>query len=89
MAKNVGDTLRDSVAQVLREAAEGTTRPEPRRTGRLSGMRGVAVGAGLAALVPVAARAARGPLKRKLAKGAVKHVAKKPARAVRDLSSKG
>ena len=47
------------------------------------------MGAGLAALAPVAARAAGGPLKRRLAKGAVKHVAKKPARAVRDLSSKG
>jgi hypothetical protein len=78
--------LGESLAEILRE---GTRREEERRRDRLSRLRGMAVGAGLAALAPLAARAASGRVKRRLAKAAVKHAAKGPARAVRNMASRG
>ena len=69
MAKNVGDTLRDSVNQVVQQAARSVTSDERRRSARRSGMRGVALGAGLVAL-PLAAKAASGPIMPRVAVGA-------------------
>ena len=71
MAKNVGDKVRDAVTQVVRDATQnlgsgGTSKSN----GPLFGMRGVAEGAGLAALVPLATKGASKAVKRLAAGGA-------------------
>jgi uncharacterized membrane protein len=57
MAKDIGDTMRQALGQVVREAAEniGNVTPQ-KKSSPLSGARGVAAGAGLAALAPLAKR---------------------------------
>jgi uncharacterized membrane protein len=57
MAKDIGDTMRQALGQVVREAAEniGNSTPQ-KKSSPLSGARGVAAGAGLAALAPLAKR---------------------------------
>jgi uncharacterized membrane protein len=55
MAKDIGDTVRDALGQVLREAVKNVGNSEPRKkSSPLSGARGVVAGAGLAALAPLA-----------------------------------
>jgi uncharacterized membrane protein len=55
MAKDIGDTVRDALGQVVREAAQNIGNATPhRKSSPLSGARGVAAGAGLAALAPLA-----------------------------------
>jgi uncharacterized membrane protein len=57
MAKDMSDTVRDALAQVVREAVKNVGNAEPPKKGNpLSGARGVAAGAGLAALAPLAKR---------------------------------
>ena len=58
MAKDVSETVRDALASVAREALKnaGSVTPGKKKSGPLSGAKGVAVGAGLAALAPLAAR---------------------------------
>src|SRR5688500_11169027 len=56
MAKDMSDTVRDALAQVVREAvknAGGSSQPQ-KKSSPLSGARGVAAGAGVAALAPLA-----------------------------------
>jgi uncharacterized membrane protein len=96
MAKDVGDMLRDTLNQAVRDAAQsfgdaaqnlgdGGKRGS---NGALSGMRGVAAGAVLAALAPVATKGAGKALKRRLAGSAAKKVVGKPAEAVSGATSK-
>jgi len=62
MAKDLGEMMRDAVGQVAREAVSsiGDGGSKKRSSGgALGGMRGVAAGAGLAALVPLAAKGAK------------------------------
>jgi hypothetical protein len=70
MAKELGDVVRDAVGQVAREAVQsiGDGGGKKRSGGPLSGMRGVAAGAGLAALAPVVAKGAK-PVRRLLSNG--------------------
>jgi uncharacterized membrane protein len=57
MAKDIGDTVRDAVGRVVRDAVQNMGDATPsRKSNRLSGARGVAAGAGLAALAPLAKR---------------------------------
>jgi uncharacterized membrane protein len=56
MAKDLGETVRDTLGQVVREAVSnvgGNSRPQ-KKSSPLSGARGVAAGAGLAAMAPLA-----------------------------------
>ena len=89
MAKNDGAALSAFIAEVLREAnGEPSPKEKQRRRPRLSGMRGVVVGAGLLAAVQIGAKATGGSkFKRKLAKAAFKHAAKKPVKAMRGMAS--
>jgi uncharacterized membrane protein len=70
MAKDLGEVVRDAVGQVAREAAQSISDGGRSNTsgGRLSGMKGVAAGAGLAAMVPVVAKGAK-PVRRLLSNG--------------------
>ena len=56
MAKDMSDTVRDALGQVVREAVKnvGSSSQPQKRSSPLSGARGVAAGAGLAALAPLA-----------------------------------
>ena len=57
MAKDMSDTVRDALAQVVREAVKNVSNTEsPKKGNPLSGARGVAAGAGLAAVAPLAKR---------------------------------
>jgi uncharacterized membrane protein len=57
MAKDMSDTVRDALGQVVREAVNSVGNSQSQKNGSpLSGMRGVAAGAGLAALAPLAKR---------------------------------
>jgi uncharacterized membrane protein len=90
MAKDVGDMVRDSLSQVVHDAANSFTNGNKGKSsnGALSGMRGVAAGAGLAALAPIAAKGAGKAVKRRLATGGAKSVVKKPGEALGDATSK-
>jgi uncharacterized membrane protein len=81
--------LRDTLNQAVRDAAQTLGDGSKRGSnGALSGMRGVAAGAGLAALAPLATKGAGRALKRRLATSGAKNAAKKPAKAVSDATSK-
>jgi uncharacterized membrane protein len=55
MAKDMSDTVRDALAQVVREAVKNVGTTQPSKNGsHFTGARGVAAGAGLAALAPLA-----------------------------------
>jgi uncharacterized membrane protein len=56
MAKDMSDTVRDALGQVVREAVKnvGSSSQPQKKSSPLSGARGVAAGAGLAALAPLA-----------------------------------
>ena len=90
MAKDVGDIVRDSLSNVVRDAAQSFADGNKGKSsnGALSGMRGVAAGAGLAALAPLAAKGAGKTLKRRIATGTAKSAVKKPGKALSDASSK-
>ena len=80
MAKDFTDTLRDTVGQVVRDATQSGGRGKS--PGPLSGGRGVAAGAGLAAVAPLAAKGVTKLAKGRLAKAAAKNAVKKPGGAV-------
>jgi uncharacterized membrane protein len=90
MAKDVGDIVRDSLSQVVRDATQSFANGNKGKSsnGALSGMRGVAAGAGLAALAPLAAKGAGKAVKNRLATGAAKSAVKKPGDALSDATSK-
>jgi uncharacterized membrane protein len=90
MARDVADIVRDTISQVVHEAGQsfGDGNKAKSSNGALSGMKGVAAGAGLAALAPVAAKQGGKVIRRRLAGGTAKSVAKKPARAVQGAASK-
>jgi uncharacterized membrane protein len=90
MAKDVGDIVRDSLSNVVRDAAQSFADGNKGKSsnGALSGMRGVAAGAGLAALAPLAAKGAGKTLKRRIATGTAKSAVKKPGKALSDAGSK-
>src|SRR4051794_24627706 len=56
MAKDVSDTVRDVLGKAVREAVKnvGDTTPAKKSSGRFSGAKGIAAGAGLAAAAPLA-----------------------------------
>jgi uncharacterized membrane protein len=55
MAKDMSDTVRDALGQVVREAVKNVGSPQPqKKSSPFSGARGLAAGAGLAALAPLA-----------------------------------
>ena len=56
MAKDLGDTVRDALGQVVKDAVSniGNAAPTSKKSSPLSGAKGVAAGAGLAALAPLA-----------------------------------
>jgi uncharacterized membrane protein len=84
MAKDVSDIVRDTVTRVVRDASDNFgSGGKQKSDGALSGMKGVAAGAGLAALAPLAAKGAGSAVRRRMAKGAVKNAAKKPAAAMK------
>jgi uncharacterized membrane protein len=58
MAKDMSDTVREALSQVVSEAVKnlGNASPPQKKSSPLSGARGVAAGAGLAALAPLAKR---------------------------------
>ena len=59
MAKDVSDTVREALGQVVREAVKNVGNASPptkKKSSPLSGVRGVAAGAGLAAMAPLAKR---------------------------------
>jgi uncharacterized membrane protein len=85
MAKDVGDKVRDAVTQVVRDATQNLgSGGKSKSNGPLSGMRGVAAGAGLAALAPLATKGGVKAVKRRLAAGG----AKKPGEVLSDATSK-
>jgi uncharacterized membrane protein len=98
MAKDVGDMLRDTLNQAVRDAAQSFgdvtqnlgdgNKRERGSNGALSGMKGVAAGAALAALAPLATKGAGRAIKRRIVAGGAKRVAKKPGKAVTDAASK-
>jgi uncharacterized membrane protein len=87
MAKDLSDTLRDTLTQVVRDATQNG-RGRGSSDGLLSGGRGVAAGAGLAAVAPLAAKGVGKLAKRRLAGAAAKDAIKKPGAAVNDVTSK-
>jgi uncharacterized membrane protein len=90
MAKDLGDTLRDGFGQVVKEVAQGMGdgKSKPKSSGGgLSGMKGVAAGAGLASLAPLAVKSA-GPLKRMIAGKAGGQGAKSAKDALSDAGTK-
>jgi uncharacterized membrane protein len=57
MAKDMSDTVRDALGHVVRDAVKNVGSAQPQKNGSpLSGARGVAAGAGLAILAPLAKR---------------------------------
>jgi uncharacterized membrane protein len=56
MARDVSDTVRDALGGVVREAIKnaGDVRPGKKKSGSLSGVKGIAAGMGLAAAAPLA-----------------------------------
>jgi uncharacterized membrane protein len=90
MAKDVGDIVRDSLSQVVHDATQSFANGNRGKSsnGALSGMRGIAAGAGLAALAPLAAKGAGKAVKSRLASGAAKSAVKKPGEALSDATSK-
>jgi len=75
MAKDMADVVRDTVNDVVRDAAKNLKLDGGKRKpskGALSGMGGVAAGAGLAALAPLAAKRAGQAARRRLTGGAAK-----------------
>lgn len=97
MAKDITDVMRDTLNQLVRDATKniGVNGKGRSSGGPLSGVGGMAAGAGLAALAPVAAKAAGQAAKRRLvtggakgAAGAGKGAVKKPGGAVAGATSK-
>jgi uncharacterized membrane protein len=90
MAKDVGDIVRDSLSQVVRDASQSFTDGNKGKSsnGALSGMRGLAAGAGLAALAPLAAKGAGKAVKSRLVSGGAKNAVKKPGKTISDATSK-
>jgi uncharacterized membrane protein len=71
MAKDLGDTLRDGLSQAVKEVAHSVGDSSSKKSkpgGTLGGMKGVAAGAGLAALGSAAVKGAK-PVKRMLQGG--------------------
>ena len=58
MARDVSDTVRDALGNVVREALKniGDVKPTKNKSGPLSGAKGIAAGMGLAAAAPLAAK---------------------------------
>ena len=97
MARDLTDMLRNTAGGMARDAlktvgngrSKSRWNPLPsRKQSPLSGAKGVAAGAGLAALAPLATKGAGRLLKRRLAASGAEKVAKKPAEAVTGATSK-
>ena len=104
MAKDVSDTLRDALGHVVRDAVKNMSGASPQKSkgGPMSGAKGVAAGAGLAAVAPLLAKkgvdAVRGgnglptpklptPKAGKLAGTAVSRAGDKAGSQLKDLAS--
>ena len=89
MAKDVTDVVRDTVSKVFSDATDNLPGGgKSSSNGPLSGLKGVAAGAGVAALAPLAAKGAGKAIRRRVAGGAVKDAAGKPADALGGVASK-
>jgi uncharacterized membrane protein len=100
MAKDVADVVGTALGRVAREAAQSVASDGRKRSGPLpamrkgpgplSGMKGVAAGAGLAALAPLATKGAGKLAKRALTNGAdpVKKASEKVGEGVKDAVGK-
>jgi uncharacterized membrane protein len=90
MAKDVGDAIGAALGHAAREAAQSISSNGRKGSGSLSGMKGVAAGAGLAALVPLAGKGAAKLAKRGLGNGAspVKKAGDKVGEGVKDAVGK-
>src|SRR5436190_3672446 len=99
MAKDVGDAVGTALGKLAREAAKGVANDRKRAgplpgmgkgSNPLSGMKGVAAGAGVAALAPLAAKGAGKLAKRAVTNGAdpVKKVGEKAAEGAKDAVGK-
>jgi polyketide cyclase/dehydrase/lipid transport protein len=100
MAKDVADAVGTALGKVAREAAKGVASDGRKRAGPLplgskgssplSGMKGVAAGAGMAALAPLAAKGAGKLAKRAVTNGAdpVKKAGEKVAEGAKDAVGK-
>ena len=85
MAKDVSDVVLDTLKGVVQDATDNLSSNGKRGSnGPLSGLKGVAAGAGLAILAPLAAKGAGSAVRRRMVGGAAKNAAKKPA----DLAKK-
>ena len=95
MANALQDNLRVVLSRAVEEAARSasttgrsiTSGKFGQSDGVLSGMRGLAVGAGVAALAPVAVKGA-GKLAKRAAMNGLSDLASKPAKGLSDLASK-
>ena len=90
MAKDLGDAIGAAVGRTAREAAQSISTNGRKGSGPLSGMKGVAAGAGLAALVPLAGKGAAKLVKRGLGDGdsPVKKAGDKVGEGVKDAVGK-
>jgi uncharacterized membrane protein len=99
MAKDVGDAVGTALGKLAREAAKGVAN-DRKRTGPLpgmgggssplSGMKGLAAGAGMAAVAPLAAKGASKLAKRAIANGGdpIKKAGEKAAEGAKDAVGK-
>ena len=88
MARDVQDVARELLLNALDRAREGASSGEngSRAAGPLSGMKGVAAGAGAAAVAPLAVKSLR-DIARALAVEGVKGVAKSPGEALQGVTA--
>src|SRR3954451_13695762 len=91
MANDVSDTVRNALGQMVREALKNVgdvPTPTPsKKSGPLSGARGLAAGAGLAALAPLAVKGLSKANPGQLAGKAASQVGDKLSSSVKDMAS--
>src|SRR2546423_14501123 len=86
MAKDIQDTVKDVLSHVVGGVGKNLADHSPSKNGGLSGMRGVAAGAGAVALAPLAVKG----IGKLVSNGnGLDGVASSPGRAVSGLTSKG
>src|SRR4051794_34255841 len=88
MAKDTQDTVREVLTKVVQDTGKNLSDHNPARSGGpLSGMRGIAAGAGAAALAPVAIKGI-GKLVKSAGGDGLGEMASSPGKAVSGLTSK-
>src|SRR5690242_20423493 len=88
MAKDVQDTIREVLTHAVGEATKNLNVDRSGKSGGpLSGMKGIAAGAGVVALAPLAAKGV-GKLAKTVGVNGLGDIAKAPGKAVGDATSK-